>query len=280
MVGGGPGGSTTAWRLAPAGVRPLLLDAAVFPRVKICAGWVTPVALADVEIEPETYPHTIQPFTACRLAFAGTRHETRWRAPGQLRHPAPRVRPPPARARGRGRSRRPLRRARGRGHRERDWRAGDDRARRATRPPSSSAPAATTAPWRGRSARSPSARRSSSPRRARRGCPRRRSPALARFMDAPELYVEPDLRGYGWYFPKGDWVNIGIGCTGGGRRQPAPAARRAASQALRASGRLPDGAADRAVQGPRVRRAAPGAATPRRLAASAWSATRPAWPAT
>ena len=77
VVGGGPGGSTTAWRLALAGVRTLLLDAAVFPRVKICAGWVTPVALADVEIEPETYPHTIQPFTACRLAFARGRID-RW----------------------------------------------------------------------------------------------------------------------------------------------------------------------------------------------------------
>jgi flavin-dependent dehydrogenase len=62
---------------------------------------------------------------------------------------------------------------------------------------------------------------------------------LGAFMRAPELYVEPDLRGYGWFFPKGDFVNIGVGCTGGGdgslpRRREAPVA------ALRASGRLPD----------------------------------------
>jgi glycine/D-amino acid oxidase-like deaminating enzyme len=81
VVGGGPGGSTAAWRLARAGLRPLLLDAAVFPRVKICAGWVTPEALADVEIDPEKYPRTIQPFTACRFEFAGARYETRWRRP-------------------------------------------------------------------------------------------------------------------------------------------------------------------------------------------------------
>jgi flavin-dependent dehydrogenase len=58
-------------------------------------------------------------------------------------------------------------------------------------------------------------------------------------MRAPELYVEPDLRGYGWYFPKGDVVNIGIGCTGGGDGS-LPRRREALVAALRASGRLPD----------------------------------------
>ena len=81
MIGGGPGGSTAAWRLARAGLRPLLLDAAVFPRVKICAGWVTSQALADAEVDPEKYPLTIQPFSACRFEFEGARHETRWRSP-------------------------------------------------------------------------------------------------------------------------------------------------------------------------------------------------------
>jgi len=81
VVGGGPGGSTAAWRLALAGLRPLLLDAATFPRVKICAGWVTPEALADVEVDPDKYPLTIQPFTACRFGFDGKLHETRWRRP-------------------------------------------------------------------------------------------------------------------------------------------------------------------------------------------------------
>jgi menaquinone-9 beta-reductase len=67
VVGGGPGGSTAAWRLAVAGLRPLVLDAAVFPRVKICAGWVTPEALAGLEVDPDKYPLTIQPFDACVL---------------------------------------------------------------------------------------------------------------------------------------------------------------------------------------------------------------------
>ena len=81
VVGGGPGGSTAAWRLARTGHRPLVLDAAVFPRVKICAGWVTPEALADLDVDPDKYPLTIQPFDACVLEFAGARHETGWRRP-------------------------------------------------------------------------------------------------------------------------------------------------------------------------------------------------------
>ena len=81
VVGGGPGGSTAAWRLAKRGLRPLVLDAAVFPRVKICAGWVTHEALCDLDIDPDRYPLTIQPFDLCVLEFEGARHHTAWRRP-------------------------------------------------------------------------------------------------------------------------------------------------------------------------------------------------------
>jgi len=67
---------------------------------------------------------------------------------------------------------------------------------------------------------------------------------LRPFMEAPEIYVEPDLRGYGWFFPKQDFINIGIGCTGGSDGT-LPRRREELLAALRASGRLP---ADLAIE--------------------------------
>jgi len=237
VVGGGPGGSTAAWRLAVAGLRPLLLDAAVFPRVKICAGWVTPAALADAEIDVEKYPHTIQPFTACRLAFEGACHETRWARPaswGILRREF---------------DHHLLERAAAAGA---DVRCGlrvgsvsvtGDTARVVTDRGEFEAPVVIGAgghrcPVAGALGGISSREEVVVAQESETRLPPEHAAALARFMDAPELYVEPDLRGYGWYFPKGDWVNIGIGVTDG-TDGSLPRRRDALLSALRAAGRLP-----------------------------------------
>jgi flavin-dependent dehydrogenase len=65
------------------------------------------------------------------------------------------------------------------------------------------------------------------------------SDRLRPYLDAPEIYVEPDLRGYGWFFPKQDFINIGIGCTGGSDGT-LPRRREELLVALRRSGRLPE----------------------------------------
>src|SRR4051812_32987356 len=54
VVGGGPAGSTTAWRLADAGASVLLVDKARFPRDKPCGGGVTArAALAcPIDVSP------------------------------------------------------------------------------------------------------------------------------------------------------------------------------------------------------------------------------------
>jgi geranylgeranyl reductase family protein len=237
VVGGGPGGSTAAWRLATAGARPLVLDAAVFPRVKICAGWVTPLALADVGIDPEKYPLTIQPFTACRLAFEGTRHETRWARPasyGILRREFDHYLLERAAAAGAD-----VRQ----GLRVTGVTVRSDRACVATTHGEFEASVVIGAgghrcPVAGALGRISAREEVVVAQESETHLAPAHAAALAPFMDAPELYVEPDLRGYGWYFPKGDWVNIGIGVTGANDGS-LPGRRDALVKTLRASGRLP-----------------------------------------
>ena len=237
VVGGGPGGSTAAWRLARAGLRPLLLDAAVFPRVKICAGWVTSEALADVEVDPEKYPLTIQPFSACRFEFEGARHETRWRRPasyGIVRKEFDHYL---------------LERARTAGADVREGArvtavtadAGGARVTTAQGAFEAAAVIGAGGHW------CPVAQAFGEVSEREEVVVAQESEthlssaqveALGDFWRAPELYVEPDLTGYGWYFPKGRVLNIGIGCVAGPsvdlRRR-----REALLDALRASGRVP-----------------------------------------
>jgi flavin-dependent dehydrogenase len=67
IVGGGPAGSTCAWKLRESGLDVLLLDRAKFPRPKLCAGWVTPEALDDLELAPRDYPLSLMTFDELNL---------------------------------------------------------------------------------------------------------------------------------------------------------------------------------------------------------------------
>lgn len=239
VVGGGPGGSTVAWRLALEGFRPLVLDAAVFPRVKICAGWVTQTALDDLEIDPEKYPLTIQGFSACGVEFEGRRGETRWRRPasyGIIRREFDHYLLERAAAAG----------ADVRwGTRVTSVTVGVDAVRVETERGRFEAPVVIGAGGH----RCPVARALGAisereeivvaQESETRLSPEERA-CLEAVMAAPEIYVERDLRGYGWYFPKGDFINIGVGCTGGDDGS-LPRRREALVHALRGSGRLPEG---------------------------------------
>jgi flavin-dependent dehydrogenase len=59
IVGGGPGGSSAARELVRAGREVLVLDRKTMPRLKLCAGWITPKVVADLEIDLHSYPRGI-----------------------------------------------------------------------------------------------------------------------------------------------------------------------------------------------------------------------------
>ncbi|MDA8430325.1 MAG: NAD(P)/FAD-dependent oxidoreductase [Geobacteraceae bacterium] len=55
VAGGGPAGSTCAGRLQQAGLDVLLLDSQIFPRQKPCAGWITPPVFDALALDADTY---------------------------------------------------------------------------------------------------------------------------------------------------------------------------------------------------------------------------------
>jgi menaquinone-9 beta-reductase len=73
VVGGGPAGSTCAWKLHDAGVDVLVLDRVDFPRTKLCAGWITPQVVEDLELKASEYPHSFLSFDRLELNWRGLR---------------------------------------------------------------------------------------------------------------------------------------------------------------------------------------------------------------
>jgi geranylgeranyl reductase family protein len=80
VVGAGPAGSTTAYRLASAGRRVLLLDKARFPRDKPCGGGLTGRALRQLPVSVEPVVEHVVDRMGFRLRY-GTRFERTGREP-------------------------------------------------------------------------------------------------------------------------------------------------------------------------------------------------------
>ena len=71
VVGGGPGGAACAWQAQRSGLQVIVLDRAVFPRLKLCAGWVTPQVIEDLDIAIDEYPHSFMTFNRIRAHIKG-----------------------------------------------------------------------------------------------------------------------------------------------------------------------------------------------------------------
>jgi geranylgeranyl reductase family protein len=75
IAGAGPAGSSCAWGLRSSGLHVVIADKAVFPRNKLCGGWITPGVLAALEINPEDYApgRTMQNIRGFRVSAMGAR---------------------------------------------------------------------------------------------------------------------------------------------------------------------------------------------------------------
>ncbi len=73
IVGGGPAGSTLAWALRDSGLTVTILDKQTFPRDKVCAGWITPAVMEELQINLDDYAQgrTLQPISGFRVSQLG-----------------------------------------------------------------------------------------------------------------------------------------------------------------------------------------------------------------
>ncbi len=73
IIGGGPAGSTCAWKLIESGNEVIILDKKKFPRDKLCAGWITPQDIKLLKLD--NYPHSIVEFKKMYISFFGMKRK-------------------------------------------------------------------------------------------------------------------------------------------------------------------------------------------------------------
>jgi len=207
IVGGGPAGSSCAWALRHSGLNVAILDKETFPRDKICGGWITPPVLTDLEIDIAEYAQgrVLQPIKGFLVGcIGGSPIETRYSEPVSY-----------------GIRRREfddylLRRSGARlllgtaltklQHTSEGWIANDViRARFLVGAGGHFCPVARVLGTK-TNTESPVVAQEvefEMDARQREGC--------RVIEDTPELYFCADMKGYGWCFRKGDFLNVGLG---------------------------------------------------------------------
>jgi len=84
IVGGGPAGSACAARLRAGGMDVLVLDRKNFPRDKTCAGWITPQVIDELNIDLDEYRvgRTLEPIESiCIAVMSGPEKMIRYGKP-------------------------------------------------------------------------------------------------------------------------------------------------------------------------------------------------------
>jgi len=79
VIGGGPAGSTCARFLRRGGARVAVVDRAAFPRVKLCAGWLSAPIWDALELAPADYPGGLWEWNTCHVRYRGESRAIRCR---------------------------------------------------------------------------------------------------------------------------------------------------------------------------------------------------------
>jgi menaquinone-9 beta-reductase len=207
IVGAGPAGSSCAWGLRQLGLDAVILDRRVFPRDKVCGGWITPQVIEALRFDPAEYARgrVLQPITAFRTSVIGGREvETRYAGPISygirrcefdeflLRRSGARI--------ATGAAMESLERAGD------SWIVnGSFRVRLVVGAGGHFCPVARFLGANARAEVAVAAQETEFEMDAG------QQSRCAIRPEVPELYFCPDMKGYGWCFRKGNFVNIGLG---------------------------------------------------------------------
>lgn len=71
ILGGGPAGSTCARLLVQAGLSVAVIDRSVFPRVKLCSGWLSTPIWEALGLTPREYSGGLWEWTRCHVRYGG-----------------------------------------------------------------------------------------------------------------------------------------------------------------------------------------------------------------
>ena len=231
IVGGGPGGSSCAWKLRQAGADVMVMDKAVFPRDKVCAGWITPQVVADLQLDLDEYSRRriLQPITGFRAGVIGGFRDVTTTYDRTVSYGIRRCEFDDyllTRSRARVRLGEPVSKIQREGT---GWVVSDRiRAAMLVGAGGHFCPVA----------RALNPQEAGGPLVAAQEAEFPLEPADAFSVDSetPELYFSADLQGYGWCFRKGNYLNVGLGLLD--RHQCSSAAREFVSF-LKALGRIP-----------------------------------------
>jgi geranylgeranyl reductase family protein len=208
IVGGGPAGSTLAWALQDSGLDIAIMDKESFPRQKVCAGWITPAVIEELDIDLDDYARgrVLQPINGFRISKLGQK-QVQSHYPGEpvsygirrfefddylLQRSKARLLTPGAFK-----------------HMERvddGWCVnGDINAKLVVGAGGHFCPVARAIGSKGVSEVAVAAQEIEFEMSAEQAEACTIDPAV------PELFFTPDLKGYGWVFRKGNFLNIGLG---------------------------------------------------------------------
>lgn len=209
IVGGGPAGSSVAWGLRGQGLRVAVLDKAAFPRNKVCAGWITPAVARALELDPSEYARgrILQPINGFLVGMMGARaNEIRYDQ-GPVSYGIRRCEFDEYLLRRCG-AELWLGQSLARMERQGDrWLVNDVIGTRLI----VGAGGHFCPVARVLGARLGQAELVVAAQEIEFEMTAAQRSACAVRADTPELYFCPDLKGYGWIFRKGDWLNVGLG---------------------------------------------------------------------